>query len=113
MKVFIYGSERTHGIMDGCKYIGAGSLGLDYSLYIDQKVPKLIKAASPFNVEGELWEVPYERLKKIDLYNGHPIFYERENAEIFLQLGETLEAFVYIFQGGVSKHAIKAKSFNL
>ena len=116
MKVFVYGTLKkggwNHSFMDGSQYLGTGSLGKDYSLFVDS-LPKVVFAASENGVEGELYEVSYETLKKLDHLEGHPLFYERQLTKIFLEDGTDTEAFVYIYQGGVGYGAVKTRTYDV
>lgn len=115
-KVFVYGTLKkggwNHSSMDGSRCIGTGSLGKDYSLFVDS-LPKVVRAPSECGVDGELYEVNYETLKKLDKLEGHPLFYKRELVEIFLSDGSTDEAYVYIYQSGVSSGAYRTRSYNV
>jgi len=115
-KVFVYGTLKkggwNHSFMDGSRCIGNGSLGKDYSLFVDS-LPKVVHAPSQDGVDGELYEVNLETLKKLDRLEGHPLFYKRELVEIFLEDGSTEEAYMYIYQGGVANGAIKTRSYNV
>jgi len=116
MILFIVGEMkrggRNHSFMDGSRYIGEGSLGKNYSLYVDFTT-KLFYAPSESGVYGELYEVDAATLKRIDTDEGCPIFSERHKATVTMQDGTQIGAFVYILQGGVESGSTIVRSYNV
>jgi gamma-glutamylaminecyclotransferase len=116
MMLFIVGEMkrggRNHSFMDGSRYIGEGSLGKNYSLYVDFTT-KLFYAPSESGVYGEVYDVDAATLKRIDTDEGCPIFSERHRATVTMDDGSVINAYVYIFQGGVESGATKVRSYNV
>lgn len=115
MKIFVYGTlKRNQGnnsLLTGC--------GADFLTTATTKSPrKLVIDGLPYlnkpdidggvYVRGEIWEVPDHMVWRIDLLEGHPDWYKREEDLFLDESGNTWKAWVYYIQNekyGAAKEA--------
>ena len=65
-----------------------------YALY-GSGIPFLSRAKAISQVTGEVYAVDDATLKRLDQLEGHPDWYKREQAEVVLQDGTELIAWIY------------------
>jgi gamma-glutamylcyclotransferase (GGCT)/AIG2-like uncharacterized protein YtfP len=53
-------------------------------------------------VVGEVWEIQWDRVGRIDQLEGHPTFYEREEIKVKMDSGETVTAWAYFCDVGAT-----------
>jgi len=102
MKIFVYGTlKRNQGNNSLLVQCGA-----DFLTSARTKNPrKLVVDGLPYlnrpeieggvYVKGEIWEVPEEMIWRVDMLEGHPDWYEREEDYFEDELGNTWKAWVY------------------
>lgn len=95
-KVFVYGSLRRggalNGILDGSEFVNISKTVPAYSLYSLGAFPALV-AEGETAVVGEIYEVTPETRSYLDRVEGHPHMYVR--TPITLDCGTEVE--VYLF----------------
>jgi gamma-glutamylcyclotransferase (GGCT)/AIG2-like uncharacterized protein YtfP len=99
--VFVYGTLRqgqcNHRYFLGrSKFLGMVKTKKRYALY-GHGIPVLSRAASVSQVIGEVYEVDDATLLNLDRLEGHPDMYEREQAEVVLEDGTELTAWIYFY----------------
>jgi gamma-glutamylcyclotransferase (GGCT)/AIG2-like uncharacterized protein YtfP len=95
--VFVYGTLRrgswNHGFLAGQRLVGAGRTVEKYALYVAD-IPYVAKEPVS-RITGEVYEVADACLAALDELEDHPHEYRREQAEIELDSGETVTAWLY------------------
>ena len=98
--VFVYATLRrgqgNHRLLDSSKFIGNAKTKLRYALY-GSGVPFLSRADSVSQVIGEVYAIDDATLRRLDELEGHPDAYTREQAEVVLQDGTELIAWIYFY----------------
>ena len=96
--VFVYGTlrkgQRNHYLLDRSKFLGMAKTKKRYALYGDG-VPFLSRTRAVSQVTGEVYSVDGATLLNLDRLEGHPDAYKREPAEVVLQDGTELSAWIY------------------
>jgi gamma-glutamylaminecyclotransferase len=96
--VFVYGTLRkecgNHYLLNHSKFFGTAKTKDRYALYASE-IPFLSRAKSVSQVTGEVYVVDTATLKRLDQLEGHPDWYRREQAEVVLDDGTELSAWVY------------------
>jgi gamma-glutamylaminecyclotransferase len=96
--VFVYGTLRkgqwNHYLLDSSKFIGMAKTKKRYALY-GNEVPFLSRIKAVSQVTGEVYSVDDATLSRLDGLEGHPDAYKREQAEVVLQDGTELIAWIY------------------
>jgi gamma-glutamylaminecyclotransferase len=96
--VFVYGTLRkglwNHSLLGTSKFIGMAKTKERYALY-SNGVPFLSRAGSISQVTGEVYSVDGTTLLNLDRLEGHPDAYKREQAEVILQDGTEIIAWIY------------------
>jgi gamma-glutamylaminecyclotransferase len=98
--IFVYGTLRegqwNHHLLDSSKFLGMAKTKMRYALY-GSGVPFLSRADSVSHVKGEVYAVDDATLRRLDQLEGHPDAYKREQAEVVLQDGTELIAWIYFY----------------
>jgi len=98
--IFVYGTLRenqwNHYLLATSKYIGNAKTKLRYALY-GSGVPFLSRTRAISIVTGEAYAVDAATLQRLDELEGHPDAYKRESAEVVLQDGTELSAWIYFY----------------
>ena len=103
--VFVYGSLKkgfnNHPLLERSECVGRG-LVHDAQLYSLGSFPALVIGEG--SVEGEVYEADEETMKRLDMLEGHPHFYQRQTFLIDMHgMHGQLPCHVYVFQGDVSR----------
>jgi len=95
--VFAYGTLRqgswNHVFLQGQTLLGPGRTRDLFALYVDD-VPYAAKEPLAL-IRGEVWAVDDACLAALDRLEGHPHEYQREQAPVVLDNGETVTAWLY------------------
>jgi gamma-glutamylaminecyclotransferase len=98
--VFVYGTLRkgqgNHYLFKSSKFIGNAKTKLSYALYVNW-VPFLSRTASVSQVTGEVYSIDDATLLNLDRLEGHPDAYKRDQAEVVLEDGTELIAWIYFY----------------
>lgn len=101
-KVFVYGTlmrrRSNHFYMkrDGIRFLGKGKAS-GFALYnVTPYYPGAVKEEGE-TVLGEIYEVPEEHMGNLDRLEGNGFLYQREKAEIELESGEKVQAWIYVW----------------
>ncbi len=96
--LFVYGTLRkgqcNHHFLDRSKFLGNAKTKKKYALY-GSGVPFLSRSRAVSQVIGEVYSVDDATLSRLDLLEGHPDMYKREQAAVGLQDGTELSAWIY------------------
>lgn len=102
MKLFIYGTlkrgGRLNGHLQGQKFLGETKTVGKYQLLKIGWYPGLVQSENGNQIEGELWEVTDDCLQRLDVVEGAPDLFRRDNVEIENQ--ENIQS--YFYNGDVS-----------
>ena len=96
--VYVYGTLRkgqgNHHLLDRSKFLGMAKTKKKYALY-GSGVPFLSRTGAISHVIGEVYAVDDATLSRLDELEGHPDAYKREQAEVVLEDGTDLIAWIY------------------
>lgn len=100
MYVFCYGTLRSgyhnHSYLNGCEYLGNYFTNNDYTLFVSG-LPYMVKRKGGGGVEGELYKIDSDTLKRLDKLEGVPDFYYRDIITVYdFEVGNSVEAYVYL-----------------
>lgn len=85
-KVFVYGSLKTGGSIRGLDQFGPDHAVIinkattqypDYDMLDLGAFPGVVKNGT-YKIQGEVWEVSNEAMDQLDMIEGYPDFYKRE-----------------------------------
>ena len=109
MKLFIYGTIKRGqcraDVMRGQKFLGSVKLVPMYKMFNLGQFPALVKVSGLDNgpmIEGELWEVDEDCIRRMDMIEGAPSFYRRQEVQVAGQEVESLYVESYLYQGDIS-----------
>ena len=113
MKLFIYGTIKRGqcraDVMRGQKFLGSVKLVPMYKMFNLGQFPALVKVPGLDNgpmIEGELWEVDEDCIRRLDMIEGAPSFYRRQEVQVAGNLAgqedESLYVESYLYQGDIS-----------
>jgi gamma-glutamylcyclotransferase (GGCT)/AIG2-like uncharacterized protein YtfP len=109
MKLFIYGTIKRGqcraDVMTGQKFLGSAKLVPMYKMFNLGQFPALVKMPGLDNgpmIEGELWEVDEDCIRRLDMIEGTPSFYRRQEVQVAGQEVESLYVESYLYQGDIS-----------
>jgi gamma-glutamylcyclotransferase (GGCT)/AIG2-like uncharacterized protein YtfP len=101
--VFVYGSLKkgfaNHPYVSDQNLISTGVL-YGFDMFNLGRFPALKEGQG--KVTGEVYEVDEATFALLDRLEGHPTMYKRQENLVHLPYGDSLEAWVYIYQGTVS-----------
>ncbi|WP_456479048.1 gamma-glutamylcyclotransferase family protein [Nautilia sp.] len=103
MRLFVYGSlkrnKRLHYYLKNASFLGYAETLKKYPLVISENgwYPYLLeKSGCGFYIKGELYEINYNLLKKLDRLEEVPHCYRRR--KIYVKIGsKSTRAFTYFF----------------
>ena len=101
--VFVYGTlmrgEANHDYyLHDDWFVGKASLS-GYDMYDIGAFPGIVLGAGI--IPGELYEVDDETLQNLDYLEGEGSLYIRECVPVTMATGETIQAFIYVYNGDV------------
>ena len=98
--VLVYGTLKrhhsNHHLLQHSKYLGTGRTVDTYGLYISG-IPFVIKHEKISHIYGELYSINNHILARLDLLEGHPDCYKREQVKISADNGQIVTAWLYFF----------------
>lgn len=100
MYLFCYGSlmknNFNHHYLEGSEYLGDYFTDRGYALFV-AGLPYMVKRKGGGGVQGELYKISPETLKSLDVLEGHPTFYKREEISVYdFESGNEVKAYAYI-----------------
>lgn len=116
--VFVYGTLKkgfsNHYFLEDSKYLGIGKTIPKYQMYpcLDYKYPFLIKSEPNNNIIGEVYEIDKITLIKLNILEGYPKLYLREEIEVELENKEIIKTFIYIKNEDNYQHLILKEKIN-
>lgn len=99
--IFVYGTLKrgcgSHYILRDAVFIGRARTRDYYALYLlAGGLPAVVK--NPLSqIRGELFHVSNHILEKVDLFEGHPSFYRREEVVVIDEHNKMRNAFIYFY----------------
>jgi len=106
--LFVYGTlkkgHKRHHLLGGASLVGRGYIE-GFSMYsINGMFPAIVPAPTGNGkVYGEIYEVTEDILEECDFIEGvHNNLYRRELVPVYIKKAEMVEAYVYIFNEGIS-----------
>ena len=120
--VFVYGTLKKGGRYNSAfikklsKFVGIGHLDNSYTLYVPNKgshipFPVLTKQLGKLNCQGELYLVDPLIIKQLDLIEGVPDLYEREEVKVTTTGGSKLKAYTYLFNHTIPRGMVPSSFF--
>ncbi len=98
--VFVYGTLKrqhsNHSLLLHSKYLGTGQTIEKYSLRIFG-IPYVFKYEKISHIHGELYSVNDHTLARLDMLEGHPDWYRREEVKILVDNDQIVTAWLYFF----------------
>lgn len=98
--VFAYGTLKhgfaNHYFFRDAHFLGEAKTAVRYSLYVDE-YPLVYPGQPTSSVLGEVYRIDDALLMRLDMLEGHPRIYRREQIEIILATGERMRAWIYFF----------------
>jgi len=115
MKLFVYGTLRkglsNHHFISESECIGAGKTVEKFSLYLSQiGLPMVAKAPQLYQIHGEIYEVSDAKLAQLDLLEGHPNWYKREQIDVEID-GKIHTCWMYFIVNAPSSKALENGDF--
>jgi len=99
--VFVYGTLRqgfsNHYLLDTSKWVDYSQTQKKYAMF-EQGIPFVSKNMSLIAITGEVYEVSNDVLGYLDLLEGHPHAYKREQVDVKLKFtNEIIKAWLYFY----------------
>jgi gamma-glutamylaminecyclotransferase len=99
--IFVYGTLKkgysNHYFLDGAHFVDDAVTKDRYALYVSG-IPYLSKDEKISKIYGEVYEVDFDILKRVDMLEEHPGWYKREIAEVYLMSkNKFVESWIYFF----------------
>lgn len=96
--IFVYGTLRqgcgNHYLLDSSQFLGRAKTKCKCALYA-RGIPFLCRNETISQVVGEVYLVDDVTLNRLDQLEGHPTWYKREQAEVVLNDGRQVVAWIY------------------
>jgi len=87
--MFVYGSMKKYfmnhfRLVNTAIYLAEAVTIKKYTMYPSEsyKFPYVVEDESRFHIKGELYSLEDELLKILDIFEGHPIYYEHKFTEV-------------------------------
>ena len=98
--VFVYGTlmkgKRNHHLLETSTFIDNGSIEGFYMFDLGT-YPGIAKSNYNSKVIGEVYKVDEKTMEMLDILEEVGYLYNKEEVEVILNNGETVNAFVYIY----------------
>lgn len=99
MFLFVYGSllssNSHHYLLKGCQFVGKAIL-YNFGLYRVSWYPAIVPKENS-KVLGEVYDVDENTLRKIDEFEDEGKLYKRQEVEVMLDSGQTINAWAYVY----------------
>ena len=96
--IFVYGTLRkgfhNHRLLKNSTFIGKGRTKKKYKMTVNG-IPFVSEKEGISHIVGEVYEVDEKTLKRLDILESHPDWYERKKVKIILENGKEIEAWLY------------------
>jgi len=90
------------------EYLGVKLTAPGFRLLIVSGLPVMVRSVGDSRVTGELYEVAASTMKRLDILEGHPDFYTRE--EIHLEDGTGAQAYLFLTDLTGERDVVEVKS---
>ena len=99
MLLMVYGTLmngfHNNKLLEGQKFIEECETKEKYTMYVNG-IPYVFPYKETSSIKGELWEVTgEENIHQLDMLEGHPAWYRREEVEIKGLSGKIYKAWLY------------------
>lgn len=98
MLIFTYGTLMSglhnHHFLKNSKFIARAHTQIPYVMY-GRGIPYVSKEEHRYPITGELYEITADQLDSIDILEGHPNFYKREEIPVIQEDGQETVAWIY------------------
>ena len=112
--VFVYGTllwkEPNHRLLASSRLVRQAKTTPEFELLDLGSFPGMVSGGST-SVEGEVYEVDQETLRKLDRLEGHPRFYKRQ--KIRLDDGKVVEAYLLSGEQAGNRHRIPSGAWRI
>jgi gamma-glutamylaminecyclotransferase len=106
MRLFVYGTLRqgctNHHLVFGSPYLGPATTAEPYVMATQKSrsFPYIFKHADFYAVpvQGEIYEINDEILRRLDILEGHPDHYRRQQVRVVSPKGKMLECEAYVLE---------------
>ncbi|MFW5837384.1 MAG: gamma-glutamylcyclotransferase family protein [Desulfovibrionaceae bacterium] len=96
--VFVYGTLRrggsNHRLIADSEFLGRARTASPYALYVGL-YPFVVKQLPVSPIRGEVYRVDHATIERLDELEDHPEVYCREEADVVLDDGSRLRAWLY------------------
>jgi len=104
MRLFVYGTLRqgctNHNLIFGSRYLGPVETKDPYVMVTQKSrsYPYIFRQADllTYHVKGELYEVTEETMRRLDVLEGHPDHYRRQQITVIDRKDQEHECFAYV-----------------
>ena len=94
-KLFVYGTLKqghgNHRLLTDAKFVGTATTSQEFTMYSTGGFPALVHSGDT-SIFGEVYEVTDEEFSRLDVLEGYPHMYTRE--QISVNVGEEGDSFV-------------------
>ncbi|QJB58445.1 gamma-glutamylcyclotransferase [Pseudodesulfovibrio sp. zrk46] len=98
--MFVYGTLKkgfpNHYFLQDAEFVGLAKTVERYGLYVDE-FPSVYQRDSVSSIQGEVYRIDTDTLRRLDMLEGHPRFYQRQEVRVRLQSGEKISAWMYFY----------------
>jgi len=97
--LFVYGTlkrgGRLNSRLDDAEFMAEAKTSEKYIMYANDAFPFVVKGKGPTVIHGEVYKIDEYLLAKADAVESHPRLYKREEAEVTLNDGTRVKAWIY------------------
>jgi len=98
--LFVFGTLKrnfhNHHYLETSLFLGTGYTKNKYAMY-SKGIPVVFSSNPISHIHGELYEVDPATLKQIDMLEGHPDWYCREQVEVMSETNQIITAWLYFY----------------
>ncbi len=116
-KIFVYGTLKkgfsNHHYLSDSKFLGDAETVEKYVMYIKDNIPFVSEREKVSRIQGEIYSVTKNTLKRIDLLEENTLWYNRKEVKVkFKKSCKIVEAWLY-FNEYEKGYIEKSGFFNL
>lgn len=99
MLLFVYGTlkkgGRLNSRLEDAEFVAEAKTSEKYIMYANDAFPFVVKEEGPSVIHGEVYKIDERILSSADFVENHPRLYKREEVEVTLNDGSTVNAWLY------------------